>query len=213
LAPWFTAPKAYFAGEQARLHLVKSDTLECARLRAVLFQLTSKLQVELEQPHKLNCEDGQTSASRDRHDLLFEFRVPDVKRKTRFEWRLANCGTEGQPCQGLLSVFFVACEIQTFLDQQEIEFFERAAPSYPGAARTTLVVQGDRPDERLDLARHMKHGSVILLRETRDGLPHIKSVQQGPHRLVSVELPILAALRDQPTVQEMFIDLLKLSLE
>jgi hypothetical protein len=160
-----------------------------------------------------------------------------VKRKTRFEWRLANCGTEGQACQGLLSVFFVAYpsdlleptrrwakdnvlvvedpsgEIQTFLDQQEIEFFERAAPSYPGAARTTLVVQGDRPDERLDLARHMKHGSVILLRETRDGLPHIKSVQQGPHRLVSVELPILAALRDQPTVQEMLIDLLKLSLE
>jgi hypothetical protein len=59
----------------------------------------------------------------------------------------------------------------------------------------------------------MKHGSVILLRETRDGLPHIKSVQQGPHRLVSVELPLLAGLRNQPTAQEMFIDLLKLSLE
>ncbi len=105
---WITTPNVYFAGEQASLPLVISDTVDCTRLRAVLVQLSSKLQVELEQPHKLNCEDGPASASRVRFDLLFEFRVPDVQRKSRFEWRFAHCGAQSDACQSLLSVPFLA---------------------------------------------------------------------------------------------------------
>jgi hypothetical protein len=234
---WISPPRAYFAGTQVGFSLDLGDNLDCARIHAILIQVSSKLEAKFGEPRGLNCVDGALAAAPDRAVSPFEFLVPEVRRKSKFEWRFGRCAADGSECEELLSVPFLAYPedlleparhwaknnvlvvedrsgtLQDFLEQQGIEFFEGSAPSHAGAVRTTFMVEGERPFESRALARHMERGSVVLFREKLLGLPHVKSVLEGETRMVSVELPLLAALPGQPAAQEMFLEILRLSLE
>lgn len=234
---WRAQEPGYFALEEIHLPLAARNGTDCAAITAVLVQLSSSLEALLEERRLKNCSDDVGSLVANPRPVPFRFRVPDVRRKARFEWRFQACAGDDEGCQSLLTVPFTAFPrnllqplkdwagehvlvvhdpdggLQSFLDGQDIPFFERAAPTYPDAERTTLLVSKEKAVDEVTLRKMTERGGVVVFRETSNGLPLVKSETLGPHRLITVELPVVSALATDPYAQEVLLDLIRLSQE
>ena len=227
----------YFALEEVRLPLEARNAGNCEAISAVLVQLSSSLSAVVERRSLPSCPIEVGSPSAAPRSISFGFRVPEVRRKARFEWHFEACTGKEEACQSLLRVPFVAFprnllapleawaeanvlvvrdpdgELQSFLDDKDVQFFEHSAPSYPDAKRATLIVSRESMVQQDDLSKFTERGGVVLLREKRDGLPLVKSETKGSHKLITVELPLLSALPKEPYAQELFLEVIRLSQE
>ena len=232
---WLPQEPGYFALEEIAIPLAVRRGTDCETISAVLVQLSASLEAHLERRLLPKCRDVTGPMAAGPRPVSFRFRVPDVRRKSRFEWRFAACAREGVGCRSLLTVPFTAFPrnlltplkvwaeehvlvvrdrdggLQSFLDDQDIPFFERAAPSYPDAERMTLLVSKEKAVDRNTLLKMTGQGGVVVFRETRDGLPLVQSETMGPHRLITVRLPVVSALATDPYAQELLLELVRLS--
>ena len=101
--------------------------------------------------------------------------------------------------------------LQSFLDEQDVQFFERAAPNYPDAVRMTLLVSKEKAVDKYDLRKLTEQGGVIVFRETHQGVPLVKSETMGSHRLITVKLPLVSSLATDPYAQELLLEIVRLS--
>lgn len=227
----------FFALEDVQLPLFAGSGTSCEDVAAELVQLSSSLEVPLEQRFLPACNDEAGASFPEFLPVAFSFRVPDVRRRTIFEWRFQTCADGNSDCRILLNAPFVAFPqdllaplktwaannvlvvrdpigaLSEFLDGQGVPFFEGAAPKYPGAERVTLIVADDHVASERVVSRFVERGSVVLFREKSRSLPVVKSQSKGSHNLVTVELPLISTLPGNPLAQELLLQIFRLSQE
>lgn len=225
---------SYFSERSVSLELRLRGAAACPDIAAQLVQLSYRLEAELLRRRAFDCAELPGAAEAAPADFVFPFAVPKVDRVSRFEWRFIKCNGAGESCDVLLSLPFSAYprdllgplkswaakhvlvvrdplgELQDFLDENEIEFFERAAPQTLDMQVKTLLVERGAPIEASDYETYLTKGDVVLFREKTDTLPLIKSIEIGDRRLTTVELVLIPKLISGPAVQRVFLDILDL---
>lgn len=226
---------AYFAEQRVTLTLSLEDAATCPAITARLVQLSQRLEAEWDLTPRLNCP-GTATPRRD-GTIPFAFAVPRVVRQTQFEWRFFDCDSARRDCEPLLRLAFTAYPhdllaplrqwaenhvlvvkdtdgtLQDFLDSRSISFVERLVPPPKGSRVASIVVERNGPIEPAALDPLLARGDLVLFREQMPGLPHIKSVERGPHRLTTVEMVLLGDLEGSPLAQSMFLEIFQMTHE
>ena len=225
---------AYFSKHSVTLNLLFEGVADCPRISARLVQISLRLEAELLDRQAFECDGPPHGPDGEAVKATFSFQVPKVDKMSRFEWRFVRCATVDDPCDHLATFAFDAYpinlldplkawaakhvlvardptgELQDFLEQIDIQFYERAVPAGPETEVLTLLLERGETSNRTDYGPHLAKGDLVVFRERIETLPMIRIRDIGNRHLTTVELVIVAKLNGDPAIQRVFLDILDL---
>ena len=225
---------AYFSEHSVTLNLLFEGVADCPRISARLVQISLRLEAELLDRQAFECDGPPRGPDGEAVKATYSFQVPKVDKMSRFEWRFVRCATAVDPCDHLATFAFDAYptnlldplkawaakhvlvardptgELQDFLEQIDIQFYERAVPAGPETEVLTLLLERGETSNRTDYGPHLAKGDLVVFRERIETLPVIRIRDIGNRHLTTVELVIVAKLNGDPAIQRVFLDILDL---
>lgn len=229
--------RAFFSEQAVVIDMVLSGTQWCPKIVATLVQKTARLEAEIAQQRLVDCDQPRPPFDDTAQPIAFQFAVPAIKRESRFEWRFAECDTAGGNCRALMEIPFDAFPLGTlapirkwasreslvvkdpagalsnFFDQQDIEYINRRSGIAKGSRVISLLVEDKRKIDPERLAPYLERGGVVVFRKSPATLPLIKSRRVAGQALISVELPLIAALGTNPRAQKALLEIFQMLFE
>ena len=220
---------SYFSRQPVNLNVGVQFGRGCRAINAVLVQVASRMQVEMDSRPLIECP--HRDATRSASTLLFD--APEVVRTTDFEWQFMACSEDCEVVSTLpftvfpedllepvaswakanvLRVLDPGGVLSGFLELQDIEYIGMALPIPTDAQVVTLSVlpMGEEINEQL-LQQAIEHGSLVVFREAPSGLPVIIDKPGAKRRVIDVRLPLLRRLSDDAGAQNTFLQIFQMT--
>ena len=230
------AQRAYFTDVDVEFPLALDGVSSCPSIRAILVQVSHRLEVEIQQRFPVDCSQD-SSPSEPTWTFPFHFSVPHIARQTDFEWRFALCNGTGSDCRPLVRLPFTAYptdlldplvswarnnillvrdttgRLQDWLDKRGIDNYERYGASLADSRIMTMISTENGDDEAGLINRSLQKGSVVWFREKVFSLPLLKVIDKDKHRLIILELPFISSLNDSPSTHKLLLEVFRLAQE
>lgn len=222
----------FFAAEEVDLPITVHSIARCVKLKAQLVQLSSALAAQLDERTLMSCPPAPEPSTSTHTPLAFHFTVPDVTSKTEFSWHFMACDPT---CADVADIRFSALPkdllaplvtwskrhrlriadpvgvLQSFLDDQDIEYSDIGALIAEGDRVVSLIVTDGEDMDTKALRDHLTLGPVVIFQTNHAGLPVILDKVSAHGHLIRVRMPLLDRLSHDASAQHTFFELFQMT--